>query len=286
MEVELVPAEPQHVNELGRICFEAFKSIHDKHAFPRDFPSLEVAVEAIGMLVNSEAFYGVVALLDGRPVGSNFISLMDAVAGVGPITIDPACQTRRIGRALMKDVIGYAHDNNIRQVRLLQDSFNMTSLSLYSSLGFDVKETVVLMEAAPSTKPDKSVRPMVEADLPAVEELSRRIYKVSRRNEIAFSHQNGFPIFLREKRGRITGYFMPGLFGHGVAETEEDAIALVGESARALRPGPSLFFCPLREPSLFRKALRAGCRAVKVLNLMTIGHYDPPDEVWMSSILY
>lgn len=286
MSLELVPPEPQHVSELGRICFEAFRSIQDRHAFPRDFPTVEVATKVIGMLVDSKDFYGVAALIDGRPVGSNFLSLIDSVAGVGPITVDPACQTRGIGRGLMKDVIDYAHGNNMQQVRLLQDSFNMTSLSLYSSLGFDVKETVVLMEAAPSAKPDKGVRPITEADLPTIEELSRRIYKVSRCNEVAFTHQNGFPIFLRERQGRVTGYLMPGLFGHGVAETEEDAIALIGESARSLQPGSSLFFCPLREPDLYRKALGAGCRAVKVLNLMTIGHYDPPDDVWMPSILY
>jgi len=286
MEIKLVPAESKHVNELGRICFEAFKSIHDRHAFPRDFPTLESALKAIDMLVHSEEFYGVVALIDGRPVGSNFLSLMDSVAGVGPITVDPGCQTRGIGRALMKDVVDYARNNKMQQVRLLQDSFNMASLSLYSSLGFNVKETVVLMEAAPSAKADKSVRPVAQADLPAIEELSRRIYKVSRRDEVAFAHQNGFPIFLREKGGRVTGYSMPGLFGHSVAETEEDAISLIGESVRALQPESSLFFCPLREPELYRKALGAGCRALKVMNLMTIGPYDPPDEFWMPSVLY
>ncbi len=286
MEIELVTVEPKHVNELGRICFEAFKSIHDRHAFPRDFPTLESAIKAIGMLVHSKEFYGVEALIDGRPVGSNFLSLMDSVAGVGPITVDPGCQTRGIGRALMKDVIDYADRNNIRQVRLLQDSFNMASLSLYCSLGFDLKETVVLMEAAPSAKADKSVRRVVKTDLPAIEGLSRRIYKVSRRDEVAFVQQNGFPIFLREKGGRVTGYSMPGLFGHGVAETEEDAIALIGESTRALQPGCSLFFCPLREPELYRKALGAGCRALKVMNLMAKGPYDPPDEFWMPSVLY
>ena len=58
MEIELVPPEPKYVNELGRICFEAFKSIHDRHAFPGDFPTREVAIEAVGMLVRSEEFYG------------------------------------------------------------------------------------------------------------------------------------------------------------------------------------------------------------------------------------
>ena len=42
--IELITPEPQHVPELGRICFEAFRSIHDRHNFPRDFPDVETAV--------------------------------------------------------------------------------------------------------------------------------------------------------------------------------------------------------------------------------------------------
>ena len=282
----LVPAESHHVDEIGRICFKAFRTIHDKHAFPRDFPTLDLAMKVIDMLVDREDFYGVVALIDGKPVGSNFLSLMDPVAGVGPITVDPASQTKGIGRALMEDVIDYADRNNIKQVRLLQDSFNMASLSLYSSLGFDAKETVALMQAASSGEPDESVRPITEADIPAIEELSERIYKVSRRNEVADAITYDFSPLLIERAGQIRGYLIPGFFGHGVAETEEDAMALIGESARRLPPEFARFFCPLREANLYRNALKAGHRAIKVMNLMAMGPYEPPDEVWLPSIAY
>jgi GNAT superfamily N-acetyltransferase len=286
MALELVPAEPKHINEIGRICFEAFKSIHDRHAFPRDFPDVELAIKVVGMLVERKDFYGVVALLDGKPVGSNFSSLMDEVSGIGPITVDPACQTRGIGRALMEGVVNYARRNNIDKIRLLQDSFNMASLSLYTSLGFDAKETVVLMEAAPASKADQTVRPITENDLAVIEGLSERIYKVSRINEVASAFVHGFPAFLRERDGRVTGYLLPGFFGHGVAETEEDALALIGEAARRLPPDFARFFCPLREANFYRSAIKAGCRAIKVMNLMVIGPYEPPDDVWMPSILY
>ncbi len=286
MALELVPAEPKHINEIGRICFEAFKSIHDKHAFPRDFPDVDLAIKLMGMLVERKDFYGVVALRDGKPVGSNFSSLMDEVSGIGPITVDPSCQARGIGRALMEDVMNYGKRNNIDKLRLLQDSFNLTSLSLYTSLGFDVKETVVLMQAAPALKADQTVRPIAENDLAVIEGLSRRIYKVSRINEVASAFVHGFPAFLREHDGRVTGYLLPGFFGHGVAETEEDALALIGEAARRLPPESARFFCPLREEKLFRNALRNGCRAIKVMNLMAVGPYEPPQDVWMPSILY
>ena len=286
MVIQLVPAESHQVNELGRICFEAFKDVQERHHFPLDFPNVALARKAIGMLVQRQDFYSVAALVDGEVVGSNFLSLMDPVAGVGPITVDLAFQGQGIGRALMTDVIEYARRNAIESVRLQQDSFNLASLSLYASLGFEVKTAVALMQARPAVEADESVRPITEADLPAIEELSTRIYKTSRRNEVAAAVQFEFSSLLRERQGHITGYLIPGHFGHGVAETEEDVLTLVGEAARRLLPEVTLFFCPLSEASLYRRALKAGCQALKVTNYMTLGPYEAPNEVWLPSVLY
>jgi len=285
MTIELVPAEPQHAKELGSICFEAFKDLHDRGCGTRDFPTEEIAQQVLGMLVQRDDFYSVSALDDGRLVGSNFLSLMDPVAGVGPITVDPSYHSQGVGRTLMLDVLDYAQRNSIEQVRLMQDSFNVASLSLYTSLGFDVKAHVAFMQAAPLAEADDSVRPITEPDLPAIEELSERIYKTSRRNEVAAAAPYGFAALLREHQGRITGYLLPGIFGHGVAETEEDALALIGEAGRRLPPETARFFCPLTENSFYRKALQAGCRVIKVMNYMTLGPYEQPDEVWMPSVL-
>ena len=108
----------------------------------------------------------------------------DEVGGVGPITIEVPLQGRGIGRALMQAVLDHARETNTQMVRLVQDSFNLTSLSLYASVGFDVKAPLILMQPQAAAQPDPTVRPMTKDDLPAVEELSRRIYKVSRRNEV------------------------------------------------------------------------------------------------------
>ncbi len=107
MSLEFVSAEPQHVDAIGRICFEAFKEVQEGHGFSPDFPSIELSRQVLGMMVQRDDFYG-----------SNFLSLMDLVAGVGPITIDSSCQGQRVGRALMQDVIDYARRNNTEQVRL------------------------------------------------------------------------------------------------------------------------------------------------------------------------
>jgi hypothetical protein len=41
--LELVRAESQHVGEMGRICYEAFKDLYDRHHFPLDLPSAALA---------------------------------------------------------------------------------------------------------------------------------------------------------------------------------------------------------------------------------------------------
>jgi ribosomal protein S18 acetylase RimI-like enzyme len=286
MVVQLVSTDLSQVSELGRICFEAFKDIQERHHFTPDFPSVAYARKVIGMLVERQDFYGVAALVDGEVVGSNFLTLMDPVAGLGPITVDLAFQGQAIGRALMTDVIEYARGNHIESVRLLQDAFNMASLSLYASLGFEVKAAVAKMQAIPATEADESVRPVTDADLPAIEALSTRIYKTSRRNEVAAAARFGFSPFLRQRQGRITGYFILGGLGHGVAETQEDALVLVREATRRLRPQVAHFFCPLSQAGFYRSALKAGCRTIKVMNYMALGPYEPPDEVWLPSVLY
>ena len=52
-------------------------------------------------------------------------------------------------------------------VRLVQDSFNMLSLSLYASLGFEVKEPLLLMRGKLNGKlpPGIIVRPLEKKDL-------------------------------------------------------------------------------------------------------------------------
>lgn len=284
--VQLIPAEVQHVSELGRICYEAFKDIADRHGFTPDFPSVQYARRVIGMVVERKDFYGVAAIVNGELAGSNYISFTDPVAGVGPITVDCAFQGRDLGRALMQDVIDHARRNNIARVRLLQDAFNTASISLYASLGFDVKHVVaeILLNAA--VRADATVRPVQEGDIEALDALCQKNYKTSRRNELAAAVRSGLSPVLRERGGKFSGYLIPGIFGHGVAETPDDAVALATQAARLIPHERARSLCPLDDGPLFRAFLKAGCRTVKMMNLMALGPYEEPDSVWMPSILY
>ncbi|MCH8815364.1 MAG: GNAT family N-acetyltransferase [Chloroflexi bacterium] len=287
MPIEYRQPTAEDVSELGRICYEAFKDIAERHGFEPDFTDLDMGRMIIGMLVAGEDTYGIAAYNDGQPAGSNFVMMADDVGGIGPITVDVPQQGAGIGRRLMTDAIDYAKKNGMDKIRLLEDSFNMASLSLYASVGFDTKAPCVLMEPVPAPQKDPTVRVLTEDDLAAVDALSRELYKVSRRNEVAEMLEGPFAAVIRERDNRVTGYYLLGIIGHGVAETEEDALSLVQQAAAADAP-PQFrdVFCPLTEGSLYRKFLAAGFRAKKVMNLMAIGPYEEPEGVWMPSVVY
>jgi GNAT superfamily N-acetyltransferase len=287
VKLETRPVSPDLVPELGRICYQAFKDISDRHGFPSDFPSESLATTIIGSLVHGEEVYGVAAFVDGRPAGSGFLSTPDEVGSVGPVSVDVGQQGAGIGRMMMADLLEYAGGSGIEMVRLMQDSFNMMSLALYASLGFETKAPCALMEPPSDSRPDASIRAVTGDDLPVIEQLSRELYKVSRRNEVArFLERGPFRPLIRERKGSPVGYFVLGLAGHGVAYTEADAVALVLEAARQSPPQLRRFLCPLIKGSLYRRLLAAGCRNVKVMNLMVMGPYQQPEGSWLPSVGY
>lgn len=282
MIVKTVPATIDHLDRLSEICHRAFKEISEHHGFPTDFEHPSHAQMVIGSLIRNEACHATVALADGRVAGSNFITMSDDVGAIGPITVDPDLQGNGIGGLLMEEALAFAQGSGVERVRLMQDAFNMMSLALYASLGFDTKAPVALLE--PSARADDHVRAATPADLDAVEDLSRAIYRVSRRNEVAQHFGSPFVPYVRERSGRITGYFIIGMVGHGVAETEDDMVALILHAAGQVPAPLARAFCPITEGSLYRRLLAEGCRNRKVMNLMARGPYEEPQGVWVPSI--
>jgi predicted N-acetyltransferase YhbS len=284
--VSLREIAPDDIKECARICFEAFGGIDDHHRFPRDFPSLEMAEGLMEAFVGSPFNWGVVAEADGRIVGSNFLLESDPIRGVGPISVDPDHQGGGVGRKLMEAVI--ERGKGAPGTRLLQGSFNMRSLSLYASLGFEEREPVLWMSGKPRSGPVEGieVRPLREADLDECEALCKKVHGFERTNEIRGAMQ-AFAPFVALRDGRVSAYATTVIFwpmAHGVAETDQDMKALLCGAAATVE-GPLSILVPLRS-GLFHWCLAEGLRSMKPMNLMTLGSYQEPRGSWFSSVLY
>jgi len=287
MEVNLRPARPEDAEDCGRIIYEAFKGVGERHNFPPDFPSAEVATGFAQQFIADPAVYGVVAESGGHVVGSNFLTEWDAIRAVGPITIDPDVQARGVGRRLMEAVI--ERGRGAAGVRLVQDSFNTASLSLYASLGFDVREPLALLGGLPAGGPPAGyeVRPMSDEDLGAVAELCRRVHGFDRAGELRSLARVLTP-FVALRGGSVTAYVTaPGFWplNHAVAETEEDMQALLAGAAAATGQ-PLSFLLPTRQAGLLRWCLKEGLRVVKPMTLMTTGEYREPRGSYLTSVGY
>jgi GNAT superfamily N-acetyltransferase len=284
--VTLREAEPADLEACAQICFEAFGDIHDHHRFPRDFPALEAAMGMLGAWIPHPAVWGVVAEVDGRIVGSNFLDERDPIRGVGPITIAPTGQNAGVGRRLMEAVL--ERGEGARGIRLLQDGFHMRSLSLYSKLGFDVTASCVVMHGTARSGPitGVEVRPLGEHDLEECEALCKEVHGFERTGALRDAIQ-AFAPFAAVRDGRIVAYattltFWP--MAHGVAEHEEDMQALLLGAAAVLDESLALLV-PLRS-GLFPWCLEQGLRAVKPMNVMARGEYQEPRGSWFPSVLY
>ncbi len=269
----------------GRICYDAFTKISTEHGFPPDFPSVEVAVGVLSMMFGHPGFYCVVAESGGQILGSNCLDERSAIAGLGPITIDPQIQNKGVGRALMEAALARSAERGFHGTRLLQAAFHNRSLSLYTKLGFDAREPISAMQG-PAMKlatPGYSVRPARVPDLEECTRLCLYVHGHDRGGELGDAIQQGTAV-VAERDGRIVAYSTQvGFFGHMVGETNAGVQALIANADVFLGPG---ILVPTRNAELFRWCLENGLRVVQPLTLMTLGFYKEPAGAYLPSILY
>jgi predicted N-acetyltransferase YhbS len=285
MNISLRAGKPSDAETCGSICYEAFEAIADQHNFPHDFPDPSEAVGLLSQLFSRSDIYSVVAEVDGRVVGSNFLWENAIVAGLGPVTVDPSVQNVALGRRLMDDVMWRAQERRFAGVRLVQAAYHNRSLSLYTKLGFDTREPLSVIQG-PAIRLEilgHSVRPANEGDLEACNKLCLKVHGHDRGPELLDAIKQGTATVV-EHGGRVTGYAtMVGFFGHAVGENNEDLKALIGTATAFHGLG---FLLPTRNSDLLRWCLGNGLRVVQPMTLMSIGLYNEPAGAFLPSIIY
>ncbi len=278
-------AKPQDAHLCGEICYKAFNAISQAHGFPCDFPGPEAGAGVLSMMFSHPGFYCLVAESGGRLRGSNCLDERSIIAGIGPITVDPSGQNRGVGRALMQNAMDRARERGAAGVRLVQAAFHNRSLSLYSSLGFEVREPLSCLQGRTRQRsvPGCSVRAAKATDIESCNALSRRIHGFDRGRELADAVQQGSALVV-EREGRITGYASAlAFFGHATAEANLDLQALIASAESFGGPGILL---PSRNSAMLQWCLENGLRVIQPMTLMSVGLYNEPAGAWLPSITF
>lgn len=271
--------------DAGRICYEAFATLADRHGFPHDFPTVAAAAEPVRWMINHPQFFGVVAEQDGVVVGSLFMDERGTISAIGPISIDPAAQDHGVGRLLMEAALERARETGTPGVRLVQIAYHNRSLSLYTKMGMEVKESFAAMYGEPIRErlPGYDVRAMTCADLPACDALCLRVHGHTRSGEVREAVESGEGRVV-ERLGRITGYTTKiNYFRHSVAETNDDLMALIADADELGTPG---YLVPVSNGDLFRWSLAHGHKVFFVVNLMALGIFQQPAGAYLPSVGY
>jgi hypothetical protein len=170
-------------------------------------------------------------------------------------------------------------------MRLVQAAYHNRSLSLYTTLGFDVREPLSCVQGRilDRNAPGCAVRPARGTDLEACNALSRRVHGFDRGTELADAIQQKTASVV-ERAGCITGYTTALAFiGHATAETNLDMQSLIASGETLGGPG---ILVPSRNSGLLRWCLTNGLQVVQPMTLMSIGLYNEPSGAWLPSVLF
>lgn len=279
------PGTVNDATACGTICYEAFKVIAQQHNFPPDIPSAEFAIGLLSRVLSRPDVYAVVAEVDHRVIGSNFLWEGDTIAGIGPISITPDAQNSSVGRQLMERVLERARGRRHVGVRLVQSAYHNRSLSLYTKLGFHAREPLTVLQGQPLKlqQPGCHVRPATNADVDPCDALCLSIHGHDRHGELVHAIDDGTAKVV-ERSGQITAYATNiGFFAHAVARTNEDLKALIGTASEFAGPG---FLLPTKNAELLRWSLTHGLRVIQPMTLMSLGLYQKPAGAYLPSVLY
>jgi GNAT superfamily N-acetyltransferase len=275
----------QDAESCGRIFYDAFESLATRHGFPIEPSSPEFTSFRVGEMLGHDGFLGLVAELEGELVGCAFVDERAAIAGIGPVAVDPLAQDGGIGRALMEAALLHERERGTAGVRLVQTAYHYRSLALYAKLGFVVREPLSVLQGPPPaiSIPGRGIRPAVADDIADCDRLCARIHGHDRSWELRDAIAAGTARVVERPAG-ISGYATGLGYGwHAVAETNEDLIALLASAELFMGLG---ILVPSRNAELLQWCLAHDLRIVQQSTLMTIGLYNEPSGAYLPSILF
>ncbi|MBI3756395.1 MAG: GNAT family N-acetyltransferase [Deltaproteobacteria bacterium] len=275
--------EERDVVRVGEVIVAAFSDICTRHGFPPPFPASEAGVGIARGYLQLEPQECFVAEEGGKVVGSGFLHLRGTTAGIGPITVDPASQSKGVGKELMLTVLRTGR--HCPSLRLVQDTFNTVSFPLYSKLGFVAHGIVALLhgrELRPAARPRGiALREATVDDTARIAKLDTQLTGIVRSQDIHYfldqaSQLMGFI------DGKLAGYLCQQRMGKSVflgpAAASDPAMlkALISHVIEK-EPGTELRMrFPVRHHELLVELTKMGLRVESLQSYMVRGPWKTP----------
>jgi ribosomal protein S18 acetylase RimI-like enzyme len=278
--------EERDVGRVGEIIVTAFNELYARHGFPPAFPSVDVGVLLARSYLQLEPQECFVAEEGGKIVGSGFLHLRGKTAGIGPITVAPAAQSKGAGKELMMTVLRAGR--HCPSLRLVQDTFNTTSFPLYSKLGFVAHGTIALLsgkDVRPTSRPRGiAIREANDEDIARLAKLDTQLTGITRPQDLQFFlRQASQPMSFLD--GKLSGYVCQLPLGDAVflgpAAAADPAVlkALISYIAEK-EPGKELRMrFPVRHHELLVDLLKMGFRIERRETYMVRGPWKAPKGV-------
>ncbi len=298
MNVIIRPIEKSDAEACGKIGYLAHRTISSAHGYPSEQPSEEFGIDLVKRLVGNPNSWGFLAeeKQQGNILGSIFVHKFSpsSIAVIGPLTVHPSAESGGIGRLLMDTALNKAIEQKLERIRLVQSPSHIRSFVLYTKCGFALREPLFLMQRSSNGEGSTTilipagssiVRPIkYQNDISECNELCKKAHGFTREMELRQAKSQGMAILI-EHDNIITGYAAGiGIFGHAVAESNEDLIALIANASTSI-VGPG-FFVPARNYGLIKWLLENGFKIEWPANLMTVGPYQEPLMPFLPSLAY
>lgn len=275
--------EEGDVIRVGEVIVDAFNEVFSRYGYPPPFPSPDVGINLARGYLHLEPQECFVAEEGGKVVGSGFLHLRGATAGIGPITVAPSCQSKGVGKELMMTVIRAGR--HCPSLRLVQDSFNIVSFPLYSKLGFAAHGTVASLggqKFRPATRPRGiAIREASAEDAARLAALDTKLTSIARPQDLQYFLQQS-PQLMSFIDGKLAGYLciLPmkeAAFLGPAAASDPAALKALISYAMEKENGKSLRMrLPTRHHELMLDLLKMGFRVEALQTYMVRGPWKTP----------
>jgi len=280
----------EDIPEVGRIGVEAFNDLMARHNRPLLYPDPQVGPLAATAYVSIDPERSLVAIDEGRIIGSIFYRRRGETVSVGPATVAPAAQGRGVGTKLFQTVI--EREPNARSMRIMQDSLNLASFELLVRIGYSLGEEVAMFTLPAGFREehesDSAVRVARAEDLSEILALDRRLFGSDRKRDFEFLRRFGKIVAIHSGK-TLDGYLAqmptPGrtMLGPGGADSPEALRRLV-QHAVGETLGELSLLVPARDYENIKPLLATGFRLVGLSNLMYRGSWTPPGGAYAYSL--